>query len=99
MGLLNIGSLFFGIMALVLPIVSIVKRDRYGFKRKRLYTFSSLVYCIISVYFQFLYNNYLVKIEDITALMDTTETSVVLSGILIFIVVILNFICLKVDDN
>lgn len=99
MVLLNIGSLFLGIIALALPIINIVKRDRYGFKRKRLSTFLSLGSCIGSIYFQFLYNYHLVRVEDISALMDIMGSSVVISGLLIFIVTILNFFTLKLDDN
>jgi len=99
MVLLNVGSLFLGIIALAFPIINIVKRDRYGVRRKRLSTFLSLGFCIFYIYFKFLYNYYLVMIEDINVLMDVMGSTVVGSGLLIFSVIILNFFTLKLDDN
>ena len=99
MVLLNVGSLFLGIIALAFPIINIVKRDRYGVRRKRLSTFLSFVSCLGSIYFQFLANYYLVRIEDISTLMDIMGSSVVISGLLIFATIVLNFITLKLDDN
>ncbi len=68
-GLLNIGSILFGLAALILPFVS---RSKPGVN-PWLCTAGSLRACLTSLFMQILYNNYLVRIGDLSALEDTTK--------------------------
>jgi hypothetical protein len=71
-GLLNLGSFMLGLIAWILPVVSLMK---YKNNHRYWATLSvmSLSACAISLFFRIIYNYHLVKIEDWTALMDTTS--------------------------
>ena len=87
---LNLGSLIFGLSAWILPVISILKFK----KNKKWYLLSiiSISLCALSIFFQLYYQNYLVKIEDLSALMDTIGTSSFLSAVLLLVTLILNAI-------
>ena len=53
---------------------------------------ASISACVIALYFQILYNNYLVRIEDWSALMDTSKSVVQLSFLLAIVTIVLNII-------
>ena len=93
-GLLNIGSLILGLIAWVLAVFSIVKYRKDGFRKGIIISSLIMSSCAISILFQILYNDYLVKIEDFTALMDTTGTLVVASSALVIVTITLNGIYL-----
>lgn len=90
---LNLASVLFGIIALVLPIFNLT------INYKKVITFSvlSMIFCIISIWFQIVYNHYLVKVEDWTGLMDTTGTLVWGSAILALATIVLNSLSLIID--
>jgi len=87
---LNIGSLLFGLVAWILPITILVKPDKFKSKHQVLNSVASISSCVISLYFQMLYNNYLVRIEDWSALMDTSSAVVRLSFSLALGTIVLN---------
>jgi cytochrome c oxidase subunit 4 len=87
---LNLGSLIFGLIAWGSPIASLAKKNKVENKNWAALSMLSLTACIISLYMQIIYNNYLVRIEDWSALMDTTFGVVLVSGILLVVTVILN---------
>ncbi len=93
-GLLNIGSLILGFIAWALPVLSIAKYRKDGLRKGISISFLSMSSCTISILFQMLYNDYLVKTEDFTALMDTTGTLVVVSSALVIVTITLNGIYL-----
>ncbi|WP_047983206.1 hypothetical protein [Ornithinibacillus californiensis] len=86
-GLLNIGSLLLGLMAWILPIISLTQS-----KNRKWVTFPilSISACAISLFFQLFYNYHLVKIEDWSALMDTTGAVVFAAVVLLTGTVVLN---------
>lgn len=98
-GLLNIGSLVLGLIAWILPIITIINNKKTENKKGALLSFISMAACMISVYFQFLYNKHLVNISDWTAIMDTIGSVIVLSGILIGVTILLNGINLFSKNN
>ena len=88
--ILNIGSLILGIVAWVLPGLSmlrVVKSDS-----SKLFMGISLGACATSISFQMLYNNVLVGTNDISALMDTNGFSTIISIILLVGTLLLNAI-------
>ena len=89
---LNLGSLLLGLIAWILPIVSLARHYRDHNKKWALFSIASLSACVISLCFQILYNDYLVMIEDWTALMDTSKAVVRLSSLLAVVTIILNVI-------
>ena len=97
-GWLNLGSLVLGLVAWILPIVNLVKCNK-NHKNWALYLMGSVSACIISLFFQILYNDYLVKIEDWTALMDTSGAVVWFSFILTVVTIVLNIMTVVVYNK
>lgn len=94
MGLLNLGSLVLGLIAWILPIVCLMQNKKNGFKTLATFSILSSSACAISLIFQLIYNNHLVKIGDWSALMDTTGGVVFAATVLLIITVMLNLITL-----
>ncbi len=88
---LMIGSLILGLVSWILPILNIIKHNKNG----ATYSMISMSSCAIALAFQILYSDYIVKMEDWSALMDTSKTSALLSVILLVITIILNVISLN----
>ena len=90
MGWLNIGSLFLGLLAWILPVINLIRNITHEQKNWGVLSFISISACAISLIFQILYNHHLVKIEDWSALMDTSRGVVVASSVLLIFTFILN---------
>lgn len=93
MGLLNIGSLGFGLLAWGLPLFNLInpKTKASEFYWDSIWSLSS---CGIALCFQIIYTNYIVTIEDWIALMDTAQTVAVASATLLIMTILLNFTAL-----
>jgi cytochrome c oxidase subunit 4 len=89
-GLLNLGSFVFGLIAWIIPVINLVKRDKSGNRIWRLPSTASAIACSISLFMQILYGNYLVGIWDWAALMDTSNAVALMSSALITGTVALN---------
>ncbi len=87
-----LGSLILGLIAWILPIISIICFKKVNNMNWTLLSVLSLGACAISLYFQIYYNDYLVKIWDASALMDTIGASSFLSAVMLVITIILNAI-------
>lgn len=98
-GLFNIGSIVLGLVAWILPTINLIRYNKGGQKNWITFSILSISACSISLWFQIFYNNYLVKIEDLSALLDTTPTLVIVSGVLVFITIGLNIISLALYKN
>ncbi|KAB8135736.1 hypothetical protein F9U64_10700 [Gracilibacillus oryzae] len=92
MGLLNAGSLILGLTAWILPIMNLILYKNHQNKNWIAFSIISLIACAVSLLFQIIYNHHLVKIEDWSALMDTTGAVVFVSAVLLVITLILNTI-------
>ncbi len=90
MGWFNVGSFVLGLIAWILPIISLLRIKNRDNKNWSFLSFVSISACAISLYFQLVYNNYLVKIGDWAALMDTTEAIVFAAEVLVIVTLILN---------
>ena len=91
---LNLGSLLLGLIALFLPIISLARRNRAKNQILIIYSTSSVSACAISLYMQILYQNHLAKIEDWSAISDTSGGLVIVSAVLLVTTLVLNTILL-----
>ena len=91
-GLLNLGSIVLGFIALILPFVNIVRFKKYDQKNL---SFLSISACAISLLFQIFYNYHLVKIGDWSALMDTMGAVTLVAAVLVIVTISLNVIALN----
>ena len=88
MGYLNIGQMLFVVIALILPIYCLVKtRKNWAFL-----SIISLSFAGVSLCLRLLYNDYLVHIEDWSALMDISNITTIISVVLFVFVMSLNSI-------
>lgn len=90
-GLLNIGSIIFGLIAWVLPVMSLmrVEKDRQQWV---MFSLLSVISCSIALCFQILYHNHLVNIEDWSAMLDITPFITFASCVLLVVTIILNLV-------
>lgn len=91
-GWLNIGSLLFGLIALIIPIIKLMMQDKPNIKNLGILSGISISACAISLYMQILYANHLVNIQDWTALIDLTDTVAKVSAVLLIATITLNII-------
>jgi cytochrome c oxidase subunit 4 len=91
-GIINTASFLLGLIAWTLPLVNLVMRKKYAIKKTLIFSFLSMSACGISLYMQILYSNYLVKIKDWSALMDTRNGISLLSLILLLVTLVLNIV-------
>ncbi|MFS0690020.1 hypothetical protein AB1K89_12375 [Sporosarcina sp. 179-K 8C2 HS] len=91
-GLLNVGSLVFGLIAWILPVVNLMGINKHW----AALSIMSLSACAISLFFQIYYNYHLVQIEDWTALMDTMGAVVYAATVLLVVTLLLNVFTLIV---
>lgn len=89
-GLLNVGSLVLGLIAWILPGVNLMWHKKQDHKNWIAFSMISISACAISLCFQILYNFHLVKMEDWSALMDTTGAMVFAASVLLIVTIILN---------
>ncbi|KOS68945.1 hypothetical protein AEA09_10570 [Lysinibacillus contaminans] len=93
---LNIGSLVLGLIAWILPIVNLMQYKKHDHKNWGTLAILSISACAVSLCFQIFYNNHLVKIEDWSALMDTTDAVASVASVLLIVTVLLNAITMIV---
>ncbi len=98
MGWLNIGSLLFGLIAWILPVINLMQNKKHEHKNWGVLSVISISACAISLSFQIFYNYHLVKIEDWSALMDTTRAVVIATAVLlIFTFIKMDLLLLYID--
>ena len=95
-GLLNLGSLVLGLIAWILPVANLIRYKKYDHRKWVTLSIMSISACAISLCFQIFYNYHLVKIEDWSALMDTTDAVAFVAAVLLIVTIILNAITLLV---
>ncbi|MDY7043280.1 MULTISPECIES: hypothetical protein [unclassified Virgibacillus] len=89
-GWLNIGSLILGLVAWIIPIVSLLGNKNQNNKKWVTLSIISFSACAIAICLQIFYNLHLVKIEDWAALMDTIGAVAFLSAVLVVVTILLN---------
>lgn len=99
MGLLNLGSLGLGLVAWILAIVNLINYQNKNKNNWTIRAILSLSACAIAIYFQMIYSNYLVKIEDWSALMDIAGAANFVAGVLLAVTILLNGVSLVIDTK
>jgi len=94
--LLNLGSLLLGLVAWLLPLISLAINNKAKNKRWATLSIASVSACATSVCMQLFYNDYLVKINDWSALMDTSYAVACVSLLLVVVTITLNAITVLV---
>lgn len=92
---LMVGSLVLGLIAWILPSINISNHKEKYNDNWGIYSILSISSCAISICFQILYSNHMVQIGDLSALMDTSGTSTLLSVILLLSTLVLNAISIN----
>lgn len=95
MGYLNIGSLVLGLIAWMLPIANLARRGEAERGTWAILSIASLIACSLSLFCVIVYLDHLAKIEDWSAIMDTSGAFVLASTVLIAGTVALNAIMLS----
>ncbi|WP_347488490.1 hypothetical protein ABDB91_14880 [Desulfoscipio sp. XC116] len=93
-GWLNLGSLVLGLIAWILPVINLVQHNKTDHRNWVIFSVASLSASAISLCMQIFYTNHLVKIEDWSALMDTSSAVAFFATLLIVVTIILNAITL-----
>jgi cytochrome c oxidase subunit 4 len=91
-GWLNLASLVLGITAWVLPVVNLIKRNNPNNKNWVAFTVTSFSACAIALFFQIVYQDYLARKEDWSAIMDTSSALVKVSAVLLIVTLVLNVV-------
>ena len=89
-GLLNLGSLIFGLIAWTLPTIILAKKASTQSQTMMIFLIGSLMSCLLALYLQIVFGNYLIRIEDWAALRDTTDAVKLVSGVLVLITIVFN---------
>ena len=97
-GLLNLGSLLFGLASWIIPVVLLVS-NKFTTSRSIKAIIASLASVIISLMMQILYTKHLVDSEDWSALMDTQGSLVLVTSVLSVVAFVLNGILLVKSQN
>ena len=95
-GWLNLGSLVLGLIAWILPVVNLVQNNKADHRNWVVFSVVSLSACATSLCMQLFYSDHLVKIEDWSALMDTSHAVALVATLLLAVTIILNVITLVV---
>lgn len=95
-GLINAGSLVLGLIAWILPAVNLAQHNKISSKRYAAFTVTSLSSCAIALCLQLFYTDHLVKIEDWSALLDTSHATALVATLLLVVTIVLNAIALLV---
>jgi len=93
---LNIGSFVLGGIAWILPVISLMQHNRAGRRTCAVLSTGSFSACAISLCMQIFYTDHLVKIEDWSALMDTSHAVALVATLLLIVTIVLNVITLGV---
>ena len=94
MGLFNLGSFVLGLIAWILPVVNLIKFKKGVSGNWNSLSMISVAACAISLYFQIIYSNYLAKIQDWSAIMDTSGGMVLATSVLLGVTLLLNIVTL-----
>ncbi|NBJ67899.1 MULTISPECIES: hypothetical protein [Clostridia] len=88
----NIGSLVLGLIAWILPIVSLMKYKKQTYQNWAILSIISISACAISLGLQIFNSYHLVKLEDWSALMDTMGAVAIIAAVLLFVTILLNIL-------
>lgn len=91
-GWLTTGSVLFGLIAIIVPIINLMRQDKSVISNLGVFSGISIGGCAISLCMQIFYTNHLVQIKDFTAIMDIFGTVASVSAMLLLVTISLNII-------
>jgi hypothetical protein len=94
MGWLNLGSLVFGLIAWTLPIVNLIRTEKFDPRNWIVYFIISTSSCAISLLLQIYHYYFIVKNEDFSALIDTNGVVAFAASVFFVGTVMINVITL-----
>lgn len=94
MAWLNLGSMILGLLAWILPLLVITKFDKIKSVHGTYMLYGSLVSAILTLLFVITYRQYLISIEDWSALMDTNGSFQLASVVMVVVTIALNGVAL-----
>ncbi|USB31679.1 hypothetical protein [Paenibacillus sp. YPG26] len=89
-GELNVISLVLGFIAWILPIISLIRVQELSTSRWAVYLMISLCSCAVSLLAQIYQYYFMVRNEDISALIDTNGVAAFAATVLVIVTFILN---------
>lgn len=91
---LNFGSLILGLIAWALPVVNLMRQKTARHGNRAVFPVLSVGACAVSLCMQIFYTNHLVRIEDWSALLDTSRASALAAAALLLVTIILNAVAM-----
>lgn len=88
--LFNIASLILGLVAMTLPVINIMLSRKNKNRNWGALSVLSLSFCSLSIWLLTIFINDNVSHEDWSALMDTTPSILKITGVLLFVTILLN---------
>lgn len=98
-GWLNIGSILCGLIAVVIPIINLMREDKSSINNLGILSSVSISACSISLCIQIFYANHLVNIRDFTAMMDIFSIVTRISAALVVSTIVLNIITYMIHNE
>ena len=95
-GLMNLVSFILALVAWMLPLVILAQYNKINCQKYAAFTVISFIACAVSLCIQLFYTDHLVKIEDWSALMDTSHAVALVATLLLVVTAVLNTITLFV---
>lgn len=92
---LSIASILLGLLAWLLPILSLAGIKKKASKRLACFTFGSFTAACISLLLQFFDQVYLVSIRDWSAIEDTARALAIAATLMVIVTVLLNFFSIR----
>lgn len=91
-GWITVGSILFGLIAVVIPIINLMRQDKAADNQLGIFSGISISSCAVSLCMEIFYASHLVNIEDWSALMDILGIVANVSLVLLIVTVTLNII-------
>lgn len=93
-GWMNLTSLGLGLAAWALPLAALALRKRAAGRLCPALVWASAAMCATALYFQICYQNHLVNIHDVSAILDTTDALAFVAGVLIVVTALLDMVAM-----
>lgn len=91
-GLLNLGSLVFGLIAWTLPVIVFLQSHKVSRQKCLVFSAVSISACAVSLCLQIFEIHHRVNLQDWSALMDTSRTVALVTALLLAVTIILNVV-------
>lgn len=93
-GWINLGSLVFGLIAWILPIINLIRIEKLDQRNLIVCFIISTSSCAISLLIQIYHYYFMVRNEDFSALIDTNGVVAFAASVVFIVTIILNVITL-----